>query len=234
MADPPDEGFLPPEPPGPEPELGQRPAPAPPPEPQPQAPAWQPPLTAAAARGPAAGQQPPAAAVRPRPDAGQPPGWQPPPPGWAAAAARAGLAAAAMGLPAASPTTARRSPASCWRWSRSGSGCFSAGLSSLLSLGLAIGGLIVSRHGKRNVAAGKTRKHKGLAQAGFVCSIVMIVLAALSTIAWASSVVLLATDEDFRNDFEDDDDGGLRLRRHLHDSARSARSPCRLAARLLS
>jgi hypothetical protein len=86
---------------------------------------------------------------------------------------------------------------------------FTAGLSTLVSLGLAIGGLFASRTGQRRVASGETRKHKGLAQAGFISSIVMIVLAVLSTIAWTAFFVLFATDESFRDGFDTDDDGGF-------------------------
>ena len=86
---------------------------------------------------------------------------------------------------------------------------FTAGLSSLVSVGLAIAGLVYSRKGKRKVTAGETRKHKGLAQAGYVSSIVMIVLSTLATIAWAAFWIVFATDEDFRNDLDDNNNDGF-------------------------
>ena len=77
-----------------------------------------------------------------------------------------------------------------------------AGFSSLVSVGLAIAGIVYSRKGSRRVAAGETQKHGGLAQAGFVIGIVALVLAVLATIAWIAVLVLALTDEDFRDDFE--------------------------------
>ena len=44
----------------------------------------------------------------------------------------------------------------------------SAGLSTIVSLGCAIAGIVCSRNGKKKVDAGETPKHRGLAQAGFI------------------------------------------------------------------
>ena len=44
----------------------------------------------------------------------------------------------------------------------------SFGLSSIVSVGCAITGIVCSRNGKRKVARGETPKHKGLAQAGYI------------------------------------------------------------------
>ncbi len=77
-----------------------------------------------------------------------------------------------------------------------------AGFSSLISVGLAIAGIVYSRKGSRRVASGETRKHGGLAQAGFVIGIVALVLAVLATIAWIAVLVLALTDDDFQDDFE--------------------------------
>jgi hypothetical protein len=100
---------------------------------------------------------------------------------------------------------------------------FSAGLSSIVSIVCAALGVVYGRRGKRKVKAGETQKHKGLAQAGFISGIVMLVLATLSTLFWILFFVLLAVDEDFQRDFERDFDstgapaalrlaGGLGLR----------------------
>jgi hypothetical protein len=77
-----------------------------------------------------------------------------------------------------------------------------AGFSSLVSVGLAIAGIVLSRRGSRRVASGETRKHAGLAQAGFVIGIVSLVLAVVATIAWIAVLVLALTDDGFRDDFE--------------------------------
>jgi hypothetical protein len=197
-----EEGFLPPEPPGPEPELGPKPSPAPQP-PQPQAPSWQPPLTG----GPT---PPPQQQWQPQPGgAGQPPVWQPPPPGWAQPPPGQGWAQQPWAYASPQPDNGPAVTGFVLAMVSIGLWLFSAGMSSLLSLGLAIGGLVASRRGKRNVASGHTPKHKGLAQAGFVCNIVMIVLSTLSTIFWAIFWIAFATDEDFRRDIEDDDGGGF-------------------------
>lgn len=77
-----------------------------------------------------------------------------------------------------------------------------AGLSTIVSVGLSIAGIVHSRAGSRRVASGETRRHGGLAQAGFVIGIVSLVLAVLATIAWIAVLVLALTDADFRDDFE--------------------------------
>jgi hypothetical protein len=60
----------------------------------------------------------------------------------------------------------------------------SAGLSTIVSLGLSIAGIVCSRSGKRMVDAGETPKHRGLAQAGFVVGWVGVGLSILAIIAW--------------------------------------------------
>jgi hypothetical protein len=81
---------------------------------------------------------------------------------------------------------------------------FTLGLSSIVSIGCAIAGLIYARRGKKRVRDGETRKHKGLAQAGFISSIVMLVLSGLSTAGWALFWIAYATDEEFRRDVDGD------------------------------
>jgi hypothetical protein len=84
----------------------------------------------------------------------------------------------------------------------------SGGISTILSLGLSIAGIIQSQRGKRKVRSGETTRNAGLAQAGFVIGIVSLVLSSLATVAWIIIAVLLATDADFRDDFENEFDDG--------------------------
>jgi hypothetical protein len=215
MSDRPEEGFLPPEPAGPEPELGQRPTPAQPLDQQPTQ--WQQPAPADPQGASGQWQQPPAGAPggwqQPPPASGwrpPPPSWAQPPPGWQPPPQQAWA-----------PT-----PSPQWAYPQEpennqaitgfvlamvslGLWLMSAGFSSFVSIGLAIGGLITSRRAKRKLEAGEIRKHRGLAQAGFIISIVMIALATLSTIAWIAFFLVFATDEQFRHDLEDDDGNGL-------------------------
>ena len=78
------------------------------------------------------------------------------------------------------------------------------GLSSIVSVVCSVFGIVQSRKGKRKVEAGETTRNAGLAQAGFIIGIVSLTLSVLATIAWSLIVVLLATDEQFREDFEDE------------------------------
>lgn len=196
MADEGSSGFLPPEPTGPEPDLGgsgshpTQPLPAPQqtqphpqlhPQPQPQPhQAWgyHPPPPQ---YGYGYGQGPP-----PGYGPAQPPGygWQPQP-AWAPPPAEPANNKAVAGF-AISVTTA-------FLW-----------LTFLgfpvLGVGLSVAGLIFSRQGKRDVAEGRTRSNAGLAQAGWIISIIMIVLTVLSTLGWIIFVIAVATDDSFRHD----------------------------------
>jgi hypothetical protein len=60
----------------------------------------------------------------------------------------------------------------------------SLGLSTVVSLGCAIAGIVCSRNGKRRVDRGETPKHRGLAQAGFVIGWVSLGLSILAIVAW--------------------------------------------------
>jgi hypothetical protein len=66
----------------------------------------------------------------------------------------------------------------------------SFGFLGALTLIAAPVGIYFSRKGKRAVAEGQTRKHAGLAQAGFVIGIVVLVL---SVLAVAGLIVLIVT-----------------------------------------
>jgi len=63
-------------------------------------------------------------------------------------------------------------------------------------------GIHYSRKGKRAVDEGRTRKHRGLAQAGFMIGIVTLVLSLIATAGWI--IVLIAA----INDAQDDGGGG--------------------------
>ena len=80
----------------------------------------------------------------------------------------------------------------------------SVGLSSIVSIACAALGIFYSRRGKQRVERGETPKHGGLAQAGFITGIVTLVLSLLATAFWVVVIVLLATDDEFRRDFEGD------------------------------
>jgi hypothetical protein len=72
----------------------------------------------------------------------------------------------------------------------------SFGLSSIVSVGCAITGVVCSRNGKRKVARGETPKHKGLAQAGYVVGWVGLALSILATAAWIVAIATGAIDTD--------------------------------------
>jgi hypothetical protein len=187
-------GFLPPEPAGPEPELGDRPTPAPPqaPLPPPAGYGYPPPPPGQAAPP---GQPPPGYGYPP-PQPGQayppPPGYGPPPgyaypPAWGYPQQQVpdnGQAIAGFVLSIVSL----------------GLLVISAGLSTIISIGCAIGGIICSRNGKRKVDAGETPKHRGLAQAGFIIGWVGLGLSILATIAWIVVIVVAATTDDPNRD----------------------------------
>jgi hypothetical protein len=196
-ADSEDTGFLPPEPAGPEPELGDRPsqpapqAPPPPPAPPPGY-GYPPPSPGHAA---APGQAPPGYGY-PSPPPGQP---YPPPPGYGPPPGYA--YPPPWGYPQQPvPDNGQAIAGFVLSLVSIGLLIVSAGLSSIVSVGCAIGGIICSRNGKRNVDAGKTPKHRGLAQAGFIIGWVSLVLSILATIAWIVIVVVAATTDDSNND----------------------------------
>jgi hypothetical protein len=76
------------------------------------------------------------------------------------------------------------------------------GLSSIVSLGCSITGVICSRNGKRKVDRGETPKHRGLAQAGFVIGWVGIALSILATAGWIVAIAAGALDDSSSSDPE--------------------------------
>jgi hypothetical protein len=207
-------GFLPPEPAGPEPELGdgsRREAPTP----RPQPPAGQPP--------PAYGWQqqpypPPPSQGWQGQSAGPPPayGWQQQPWGYAPAAREPDNGPAVAGFVLSLVA--------------GGLLLFSAGLSTIVSIGCAVAGLIYSRKGRQKVDAGETSKNRGLAQAGFIISIVSLVLSILATAFWVLILVLALTDDEFQRDLEKEFDDSQSIRA----SVRIVGAAVRTAGQLLS
>ena len=186
--------FLPPEPAGPEPELSARPPQPPPPAPQPPQTYGYPPPPPGAPPA----QQPVAA---PPLGAGQPPssppppgyGYQPPPPGYPPP----GYGYAPQwGYPPQPRVADNGQAVAGFVLSLVAIGLLviSFGLSSIVSLGCAIGGVVCSRNGKRKVDAGETPKHRGLAQAGFIIGWVGIGLAVLATAGWIVAIAAGAFD----------------------------------------
>ena len=168
-------GYLPPEPGGPEPDLGAS-APPPPPPPPPPQPQYQ--------QQPTYQQQLGWGGQQPQPQQPQQPwAWQPRPriPDNGAAMAGFVLSMVAIGLLV-----------------------ISVGLSSIVSIVCAALGIYYSREGKLRVERGETPKHGSLAQAGFISGIVTLVLSLLATAFWVLIIVLYATDDEFRRDFEND------------------------------
>ncbi len=88
----------------------------------------------------------------------------------------------------------------------------SAGLSSLISLGCSIFGIVYSRKGKKKVEQGETTKNAGLAQAGFIVGIVSVCLAALATLIWIAVLIAALSDEEFRDDLEREFDNSETIR----------------------
>jgi hypothetical protein len=83
---------------------------------------------------------------------------------------------------------------------------FSLGFSSIISLVCGVLGIIFGRKGKRNVDDGATRRHRGLAQAGFVTGIVGSALSVIATAVW---VILFIVADDFEQDFDGDFQQGV-------------------------
>jgi hypothetical protein len=95
----------------------------------------------------------------------------------------------------------------------------SAGLSSLISLGCSIVGIVYSRKGKRKVESGETTKNAGLAQAGFIVGIVSVCLSALASAIWLAVLIAAASDEEFRDDIEREFDNSESIRAGLQAAA---------------
>ena len=185
--------FLPPEPPGPEPDLAAAPAAEPPrPEQERQPPQSQPSQPQQVPPQPQ--QVPPLPQqVPPQPQQGwyhQPPpqqgwqgpapGWQPPPWGYAPVSSEPDNGSAVAGFVTSLAAAALL--------------VMTFGIMSAITTFAAPFGIYYSRKGKQAVAEGKTRKHAGLAQAGFVIGIVTLVLSLLAVIGWIVVIIVAAND----------------------------------------
>jgi hypothetical protein len=107
---------------------------------------------------------------------------------------------------------------------------FSVGLSTIVSIGCAVGGLLYSRKGKQKVAAGETSKNRGLAQAGFIISIVSLVLSILATAFWVLILVLALTDDEFQRDIENEFDDSQSIRASVQITGAAVRTAGHLLA----
>jgi hypothetical protein len=185
-----------PPPPGQQPPPPTQPPPAQQPQPgwEPQSYGWQ--------------QQPPGWQQAPSPSGWQqqtgwqqapPPGAQPPPPPPA-------FGAPAWGYPQQPPEPGNGAAVAGFITSVVAGSLMlvSFGFLAFVSVIAAPFGIFYSRRGKRAVDEGQTRKHRGLAQAGFVIGIVTLVISAIVTVLLIIFIVALATDEEFRQDFEND------------------------------
>jgi hypothetical protein len=199
-------GFLPPEPPGPEPELGDGPkrrgAAEPQPRPSQPPPAGPPPNAPGDPAQPGSSRQGQPYEAAP-PGYGWPPpqppaGWQPSPWGFPPAAREPDNGPAVAGFVLSLVAV--------------GLLLFSAGLSTLVSIGCAIAGMVLSRKGRRKVDAGETSKNRGLAQAGFIVGVVTLVLSLLATIFWGLILVVALVDDEFRRDLENELDDSNTIR----------------------
>jgi hypothetical protein len=84
----------------------------------------------------------------------------------------------------------------------------SGGISTIVSLTCSIFGIVYSRRGTARVRDGVTTRSAGLAQAGFIIGLISLILSVLATVAWTIIVILLISDEQFRDDFEDEFNDG--------------------------
>lgn len=67
---------------------------------------------------------------------------------------------------------------------------FTAGLLAPLTLIASVAGIFIGKKGIKNVDEGRTRKHRDLAQAGFITGIIGVVVAVLATAGWVLLIVL--------------------------------------------
>jgi hypothetical protein len=174
-------GFLPPEPGGREPDLGGGGPASGPPQVQQD---WQPPAHAAPQQ-----QQ----------------SWQQPPPGWQQQWQQS--PPQQWGHPQPQQAVPDNGPAVAGFTLSVVSGSLllvSVGFSSLISVVCAGLGIFYSRRGRSRVDRGETPKHRSLAQAGFIVGIVSLILAVLATAFWTFFLVAYATDDEFRRDFNED------------------------------
>jgi hypothetical protein len=193
--------FLPPAAAGPEPELKPGNRREPPGEAQPTQQTWQQPQ-----RGwqqPPQAQAPPGSGYAPPPP---PPGWQPPPPGWQQPPPGYGYGYYVP--PPAEPDNGAAIAGFVTSIAAGTLLIISGGLLGIVSAIAAPFGIHYSRKGKRAVDEGKTRKHRGLAQAGFIIGTITLTLSVVATVAWAIAIIAAANNGDFDSDFDNRGGGG--------------------------
>ncbi len=78
----------------------------------------------------------------------------------------------------------------------------SIGLGAPLSLAVGIVAIVIGRRGRNAVDSGQTRKHRGLAQAGFILGIVTVVLSVLAGGGWIAAFV---SDPDILDELDETD-----------------------------
>jgi hypothetical protein len=189
-------GFLPPQPSGAEPDLSARPQAAPP-------------TTSHGYAAPAGAAPTPqqqmgwGAPPQPPPGYGPPPG--PPSPGWQQPQQQWGWQPQPQ--PLRYPDNGAAVAGFSLSMTSAGLLLFSAGLSSIVSVICAGFGIFYSRRGKQKVDRGETPVNRGLAQAGYVIGIIAMVLSVLATAAWVVFAAIYATDDSFRHDFNNDNNG---------------------------
>ncbi len=84
----------------------------------------------------------------------------------------------------------------------------SFGFLGVITLIAAPFGIYYSRKGKRAVQEGRTRKHAGLAQAGFVIGIIVLVLSLIATVVAILVIIGIVTGDQFHPHFNDGGGGG--------------------------
>jgi hypothetical protein len=142
---------------------------------------------------------PPASALPPPAYAQAPPGWQQPPPQtWAYPQQR---------------VPDNNQALTGFIMSLVGGGLLfvSAGLSSILSVGLSLAGMILGRQGMKRVDRGETPKHRSLGKAGFWIGLASLILSVIATAIWVAVLIAELADYDVQRDPEREFDESERL-----------------------
>jgi hypothetical protein len=87
----------------------------------------------------------------------------------------------------------------------------SAGLSSILSVGLSLAGMILGRQGMKRVDRGETPKHRSLGKAGFWIGLASLILSVIATAIWVAVLIAELADDDVQRDPEREVDESERL-----------------------
>jgi hypothetical protein len=78
----------------------------------------------------------------------------------------------------------------------------SAGLSSILSVGLSLAGMILGRQGMKRVDQGETPKHRSLGKAGFWIGLASLILSVIATAIWVAVLIAELADDEVQRDLE--------------------------------